>query len=88
MNSGKKYKVWSVMPTPFTVSGQLDRRGEEALIDWYLANRVDGIFSVCLSSEMFDLTAAERLEFVRQAVKRVGGAVPVCASPLGWTTFY
>lgn len=79
MNSGKKYKVWSVMPTPFTVSGQLDCRGEEALIDWYLANRVDGIFSVCLSSEMFDLTAAERLEFVRQAVKRVGGAVPVVA---------
>ena len=27
------------MPTPFTASGQLDRRGCEALIDWYLANR-------------------------------------------------
>ena len=39
MNSLKKYGVWPVMPTPFTASGQLDRRGCKALIDWYLANR-------------------------------------------------
>ena len=70
MNSLKKYGVWPVMPTPFTASGQLDRRGCEALIDWYLANRVDGIFTVCLSSEMFDLTAGERLELAR--LKRNG----------------
>ena len=79
MNSPKKYGVWPVMPTSFTASGQLDRRGCEALIDWYLANRVDGIFTVCLSSEMFDLTAAERLELARLTVKRAGGAVPVVA---------
>lgn len=79
MNSEKKYGVWPVMLTPFTASGQLDRRGCEALIDWYLANRVDGIFTVCLSSEMFDLTAAERLELARLTVKRTGGAVPVVA---------
>ena len=79
MNSLKKYGVWPVMPTPFTASGQLDRRGCEALIDWYLANRVDGIFTVCLSSEMFDLTAGERLELARLTVKRTGGAVPVVA---------
>lgn len=79
MNSLKKYGIWPVMPTPFTASGQLDRRGCEALIDWYLANRVDGIFTVCLSSEMFDLTAGERLELARLTVKRTGGAVPVVA---------
>ncbi len=71
--------VWPVMLTPFTETGAIDRRGCEALIDWYLANRVTGIFAVCLSSEMFDLSAEERIELATLTVKRVAGAVPVVA---------
>lgn len=71
--------VWPVMLTPFTATGTIDRRGCEALIDWYLANRVAGIFAVCLSSEMFDLSAEERIELAKLTVERVAGAVPVVA---------
>lgn len=78
-DSNMESGVWPVMLTPFTATGTIDRRGCEALIDWYLANRVAGIFAVCLSSEMFDLSAEERIELARLTVKRVAGAVPVVA---------
>ncbi|MBS1368720.1 MAG: dihydrodipicolinate synthase family protein [Lentisphaeria bacterium] len=79
MDAKNTFGVWPVMLTPFTEAGALDRRGCEALVDWYLENRVTGIFTTCLSSEMFDLTAAERLELARLTVKRAGGRVPVVA---------
>ena len=53
-DSMNPFGVWPVMLTPFTETGALDRPGCEALVDWYLAGRVTGIFTVCLSSEMFD----------------------------------
>ncbi len=71
--------VWPVMLTAFTPSGEVDYRGCERLVDWYLANRVSGIFAVCLSSEMFDLSAEERAAIARLTVKRAAGAVPVVA---------
>ncbi len=78
-NSKMKSGVWPVMLTPFTATGAVDQCGCEALIDWYLANRVTGIFAVCLSSEMFDLSAEERIGLARLTVERVAGAVPVVA---------
>ena len=72
-DSMNPFGVWPVMLTPFTETGALDRPGCEALVDWYLAGRVTGIFTVCLSSEMFDLTPAERLE--RAVYRRQEGAV-------------
>ena len=78
-DSMNPFGVWPVMLTPFTETGALDRPGCEALVDWYLAGRVTGIFTVCLSSEMFDLTPAERLELADLTVRRVSGRVPVVA---------
>ena len=78
-DSMNPFGVWPVMLTPFTETGALDRPGCEALVDWYLAGRVTGIFTVCLSSEMFDLTPAERLELAELTVRRVSGRVPVVA---------
>ncbi|WP_288608858.1 dihydrodipicolinate synthase family protein [uncultured Victivallis sp.] len=78
-DSMNPFGVWPVMLTPFTETGALDRPGCEALVDWYLAGRVTGIFTVCLSSEMFDLTPAERLELAELTVRRVSSRVPVVA---------
>ena len=57
----------------------MDRTGCEALVDWYLENGVAGIFTACLSSEMFHLSESERLELARWTVKQAGGRIPVAA---------
>ena len=72
--------VWPVMLTPFREDHAIDWRALDALIEWYLEAGVAGLFTVCLSSEMFHLTPAERLKIARQVVARVGGRVPVVAS--------
>ena len=44
------------------------RDGVDQLVEWYIKQEVAGIFTVCLSSEMYHLTPKERLELA----KRVG----------------
>lgn len=72
--------VWPVMLTPFTSSGAVDWDAYDRLIDWYLSSRVHGLFAVCLSSEMLNLTTDEKLLLAKRAVKRSGGRVPVVAA--------
>ena len=72
--------VWPVMLTPFRADGSLDWAGVDALTDWYVASGVAGLFSVCLSSEMYQLTPAERQRLARHVVERAAGRVPVVAA--------
>lgn len=72
--------VWPVMLTPFTDSKEVDWQGLDTLTEWYLASGVQGLFAVCLSSEMYDLSEDERLAVARHVVARVGGRIPVYAS--------
>lgn len=44
--------VWPVMLTPFTTDGAIDWEALDLMIDWYLEQGIDGLFAVCLSSEM------------------------------------
>ncbi len=53
--------VWPTMVTPFGLDGRLDEAALRALVDWYIARGVDGLFAVCQSSEMFELDLAERV---------------------------
>lgn len=73
----KKFEVWPVMPTAFTPTGAIDSNGCRALVDWYLENHISGIFTVCLSSEMFHLSEEERILLARLTVKQVRGKIPV-----------
>lgn len=66
--------------TPFTESRSIDWKGLDQLVEYYVAARVAGIFSVCLSSEMYQLNEQERLELARYIVQRGAGRVPVIAS--------
>ena len=56
--------VYPTMITPFTEDNKVDYNAVEQLIAWY-TGKVDGIFAVCQSSEMFFLSFEERLELMR-----------------------
>jgi len=57
--------VWPVMITPFTEDNKIDWDGVLELLQWYDEQKVQGIFSVCQSSEMFFLSWEERLGLVK-----------------------
>ena len=56
--------VYPTMITPFTEDNKIDYNAVEQLLGWY-DGKVDGVFAVCQSSEMFCLSFEERLELMR-----------------------
>jgi len=72
--------AWPVMLTPFHEDRSIDWDGVDALTDWYVGAGVAGLFAVAQTSEMYALSAEERLALAERVVKRVGGSVPVVAS--------
>jgi len=72
--------VWPTMITAFTDENALDEAAMEALVEWYIARGVVGLFSVCQSSEMFHLSLEERLCLARMVVRYAAGRVGVIAS--------
>jgi 4-hydroxy-tetrahydrodipicolinate synthase len=78
LETGSIGGVWPVMLTPFTDQGEVDYPALGALVEWYEAAGVDGLFAACLSSEMFHLSLEERVEIVR-LIKR-NACIPVIAS--------
>lgn len=68
------------MITPFTETGAVDYDAAARLVEWYVAQGVNGIFAVCGSSEMFDLSLTERVELAAHVNRVAAGRVPVIAS--------
>ncbi|MGC4235231.1 MAG: dihydrodipicolinate synthase family protein [Niabella sp.] len=73
-------KFVPVMITPFNLKADIDFDAVNSLIDFYLQAGVRGIFANCLSSEMFSISEAERLQLTRHIVDYVNGRVPVVAT--------
>ncbi|RYD78258.1 MAG: dihydrodipicolinate synthase family protein, partial [Sphingobacteriales bacterium] len=69
-----------VMLTPFSGNGNIDYKALTQLTEIYLQAGSSGLFANCLSSEMFELTDAERIEAIKHVIKVVDGAVPVVAT--------
>ena len=69
-----------VMLTPFKNDGQIDFQALTKLTELYMEAGATGLFANCLSSEMFELTPAERLQTIRHVVAVAGGALPVVAT--------
>jgi 4-hydroxy-tetrahydrodipicolinate synthase len=65
--------VFSLLLTPFQSSGAIDWEVYDRYVDWQLSYEPNGLFGVCGTSEMKWLTADERVELVRRAVKRANG---------------
>ncbi|MFB9279471.1 dihydrodipicolinate synthase family protein [Cohnella cellulosilytica] len=72
--------VWPVMLTPYTDDYEVDYEALEQMIEWYIRKGVHGLFAVCQSSEMVQLTLEERVAVARFVREKAGGRVPVVAS--------
>jgi len=72
--------VWPVMLTPYTAKGEIDTEALTALVEWYIANGVKGLFAACQSSEIYFLTLEEKKLIVETTIKAARGRVPVIAS--------
>lgn len=62
--------AFTTMITPYKADGSLDLYTAERYVDWYYENRLDGIFAVCQSSEIFHLSLEERVMLNRCVYKR------------------
>ena len=80
MNSKIVNGVYPTMLTPFNEDLTIDFDALERLIEWYIAKGVDGLFAVCQSSAMFELSRRERKELCRRTVEITAGRRPVMAS--------
>lgn len=69
-----------VMLTPFKDNGEVDYEGLTELTAFYLRSGAAGLFANCLSSEMYELSAGERLDILQHIIRQVNGTVPVVAS--------
>ncbi|MGN0747704.1 MAG: dihydrodipicolinate synthase family protein [Aristaeellaceae bacterium] len=72
--------VYPTMITPYTVDRQLDLDAVDRLVEFYVARGCQGIFAVCLSSEMFTLSEDERVALAARVVKAARGRLCVVAS--------
>ena len=72
--------VWPTMITPFDARNRIDYGSLESLVDWYIESGVHGLFAVCASSEMFDLTLEERIALAAESVRAAKGRKQVIAS--------
>jgi 4-hydroxy-tetrahydrodipicolinate synthase len=71
--------VFSVLPTPFTPSGDIDPESLTRVIDLFLADGADGFTALGVTSEVARLTEAERDRVLDTVVSHVHGRVPVVA---------
>jgi len=69
-----------VMLTPFKDNGEIDYKVLTQLTEIYLKAGAAGLFANCLSSEMFELSDAEKLQAIKHIINVAGGAVPVVAT--------
>ena len=71
---------WPVMITPFNEDKSIDWVSLDRLTEWYINAGSKGLFSVCQSSEMYNLNDEEKLEVATRVLKKVDGRVPVIAT--------
>jgi len=71
--------VFSVLPTPFDPSGDVDRESLARVIDLFLRDGVNGFTALGVTSEVARLTEPERDEVLDAVLEYVDGRVPVVA---------
>eukprot|EP00658_Telonema_sp_P-2_P057946 TRINITY_DN46361_c0_g1_i2.p2 TRINITY_DN46361_c0_g1~~TRINITY_DN46361_c0_g1_i2.p2 ORF type:complete len:284 (-),score=70.86 TRINITY_DN46361_c0_g1_i2:422-1273(-) len=73
--------VYPTMVTPFLPDSlAIDWERLDALTEWYIAAGCTGLFTVCISSEMYNLTNEEKLKMAERVHTRAAGRVAVVAS--------
>lgn len=69
--------VYSVLPTPFTSSGELDLQSLKRVIDLYIRAGVNGLTALGVTSETARLSDAERMAVLETVMQHVKNRVPV-----------
>jgi 4-hydroxy-tetrahydrodipicolinate synthase len=69
--------VFTIMPTPFTATGELDRASLDRLVDFQLECGVYGLAILGFLGEAHKLASAERRGVIETVVARVRGRIPV-----------
>ena len=70
MRNEAKPQAFVTMITPFCRDGSVDVGAVRAMCDWYDEAGLGGIFTACQSSEIFNLTVAERVLLTQTVVDR------------------
>lgn len=78
--------VWPVMLTPFLSKEEIDFTALDRLIDWYIDQGVQGLFSACLSSEALQMSNESKRSLVRHVLDYTDGRVPVVAGVMGYAS--
>jgi 4-hydroxy-tetrahydrodipicolinate synthase len=71
--------VYSVLPTPFTDSGDLDEQSLANVVDLFIKKGVNGLTALGVTGEVARLEDRERIRVLEVVVKHAGGRVPVVA---------
>jgi 4-hydroxy-tetrahydrodipicolinate synthase len=71
--------VFSVLPTPFDSSGDIDADSLKRVVDLFIADGVNGFTALGVTSEVARLTEAERDRVLDIVLGHVNGRVPVVA---------
>jgi 4-hydroxy-tetrahydrodipicolinate synthase len=71
--------VFSVLPTPFTPSGDVDFDSLTRVVDLFIADGVNGFTALGVTSEVARLTDAERDAVLDTIISHVNGRVPIVA---------
>jgi len=71
--------VFSVLPTPFLPSGDIDFDGLKRVVDAFVADGVNGFTALGVTSEVARLTEPERDAVLDTVVAQANGRVPIVA---------
>jgi 4-hydroxy-tetrahydrodipicolinate synthase len=69
--------VISVLPTPFTPEGVLDRNSLRRIVQLFLKAGVNGFTALGVTSEVSKLTETEKRQIIETVLQEVDGKVPV-----------
>src|SRR5690348_9391225 len=71
--------VYSVLPTPFSGTGDLDLESLKRVIDLFIGAGVNGLTALGVTSEVARMNDAERVRVLETVVRHVNGRVRVVA---------
>ena len=71
--------VYSVLPTPFTAAGDLDRESLKRVVDLFIGAGVNGLTALGVTSEVARMNDTERVRVLETVVRHVDGRVRVVA---------
>ena len=66
--------IYPTMVTPFRNDNEVSYEAAKQLVHWYAAHGCQGVFAVCQSSELFQLSLEESVELVRCTVEAAAEA--------------